>query len=223
MSSSKRRRPSPQSDPIAKGKRAMQRVTVSVGALVFVGFVCGQAAAQDIPEEARKGLAQQLQGSFVVFREKVQEDLKLSTEQKEKLEEHLKERIFEAMQLFQKIDGLKGEEREKELKAYRPKAQEKLAAFLKETLKDDQGKRLRQLELQQEGAFVLLHGEVEIGTDLKITDEQRKQFMAVVQDLQKKIEPLIKEAQSGGNPQEIRPKIMKVRSTRLPLAELTSL
>jgi len=35
--------------------------------------------------------------------------------------------------------------------------------------------------------------------------------MAVVQELQKKIEPLIKEAQSGGNIQELRPKIMKIR------------
>ena len=146
-----------------------------------------------------------------MFRDKVQEDLKLTDEQKEKLEEHLKELLPDAMQFFQKIDGLKGEEREKELKAYRPKAQEKLAAFLKETLKEDQRKRLRQLELQQEGAFALLHGDVEIGKDLKITDEQRKQFMAVVQDMQKKIEPLIKEAQSGGNPEEIWPKVMKIR------------
>jgi hypothetical protein len=35
--------------------------------------------------------------------------------------------------------------------------------------------------------------------------------MAVVQDMQKKIAPLIKEAQSGGDPQEIRPKAMKIR------------
>ncbi|MCI0422223.1 MAG: hypothetical protein L0312_23845, partial [Acidobacteria bacterium] len=152
-----------------------------------------------------------LGGSFLVFRDKVQEDLKLSQEQKEKLEQHLQERIPDAMQFFQKIDGLKPEEREKELKAYRQKAQEKLAAVLKETIKEDQRKRLRQLELQQEGAFALLHGEVEIGKDLQITDEQRKQFMAVVQEMQTKIEPLVKEVQSGGNPQEIRPKIMKVR------------
>jgi len=188
----------------------MQKVSVQC-VLVFVGLVCSQAAAQDIPEEARKGLANQLQGSFVVFPAKVQEDLKLSDEQKEKLEQQLKERIPEIMEFFQKIDGLKGEEREKELKAYRPKAQEKLAAFLKESLKDDQRKRLRQLELQQEGTLVLLHGDGQIGKDLKITDEQRKQFMAVVQDMQKKIEPLIKEAKSGGNSQEIWPKIMKIR------------
>jgi len=211
MSSSKRRRPSPQSDLIAKGKRAMQRAKVSVGVLVFVGLVCAQAAAQDIPEEARKGLANQLQGSFVVFREKVQEDLKLSTEQKERVEQHLKEHLPDVMQFFQKIDGLKGEEREKELKPYRPKAQEKLAAFLKETLKDDQRKRLCQIEVQQEGALALWHGDGQIAKDLKITDEQRKQFMPVIQEMQNKIEPLTKEAKSGGNSQEIWPKIMKIR------------
>jgi hypothetical protein len=30
-------------------------------------------------------------------------------------------------------------------------------------------------------------------------------------ELQKKIGPLIKEAQTGGNPEEIRPKVMKIR------------
>ena len=146
-----------------------------------------------------------------MFRDKVQEDLKLTKEQKEKLEQHLQELLPDAMQFFQKIDGLKGEEREKELKAYRPKVQEKLAAVLKETLKEDQRKRLRSWSCNGRGRSPCCMGTSEIGKDLKITDEQRKQFMAVVQDMQKKIAPLIKEAQSGGNPQEIRPKIMKIR------------
>jgi DNA-binding MarR family transcriptional regulator len=141
----------------------------------------------------------------------VQEDLKLTPEQKETLEQHLQELHPDLMQFFQKIDGLSGEEREKELKAYRPKVQEKLAAVLKETIKKDQRQRLDQLELQREGPLALWHGDVEIGKTLKITDQQRKQFMAVVQDMQKKVQPLIKEAQSGGNPEEIRPKMMKIR------------
>jgi hypothetical protein len=186
--------------------------SVCVGVLVFIGLACGKAAAQEIPAEVRNELGRhQLKGSFLVFIAKVQEELKLSDDQKEKVEQHLLGLIPEFMELFQRIDGLKGDEREKELKAYRPKAQEKLAAFLKETLKDDQRKRLSQLELQQEGAFILLPGDSEIGKDLKITDEQRKQFMPVIQDMQKKIEPLIKEAQTGGDPKEIRSKIMKVR------------
>ena len=189
----------------------MQRVTVCIGVLVFVGLVGAQATAQNIPEKVRKDLAENLHGSVVVFREKAQEDLKLTEEQKEKLEQHLQELVADAMQFFQKLEGVKGEEREKELKAYRPKVQEKLAPVLKETLKEDQHKRLRQLELQQDGAFALLHGGAAIGKDLKITDKQRRQFMAVVQDLQKKIAPLIKEAESGGDPQEIRPKVLKIR------------
>jgi hypothetical protein len=113
------------------------------------------------------------------------------------------------MQFFEKLGDKKPEEREKEAQPYRQKSGEKLAAFLKETLKDEQLKRLRQLELQQEGAFAL--GRPDLGKELKITDKQREQFMAVVQEMQKKIEPLIKEAQTGGNPQEIMPKVMKIR------------
>ncbi len=187
----------------------MQRLTVGVGVWVFVGLVCAQAAAQDIPEEARRHLQEALGVPFVVFRDKVQNHLKLSDAQKKALDEELQERLQDAMQLFEKLDGLKPEDREKELGEYRPKVHEKLAAFLRKTLKEDQLKRLRQIGLQQEGAFAL--GQPEVGKELKLTDEQRKQFTAVVQDMQKKIEPLIKEAQSGGNPEEIRPKAMKIR------------
>ena len=189
----------------------MQRLKRGVGLFVFLGLVCAQAAAQDIPEEARKRSAHNLQGPFMVFRDAVQEDLKLTAEQKEKVEEQLREQLPDIMQFFQSLDGVKGEEREKKLQAFRQKAQEKLTSVLKATLKEDQSKRLHQLGLQQEGAFALFHGGPEIAKDLKITDEQRKQFMAVVQDMQKKIAPLIKEAQSGGDPQEIRPKAMKIR------------
>ena len=189
----------------------MQKLNVGVGLFVFVGLVCAQADAQDIPEQARKEIVQNLQGPFMVFRDAVQEELKLTSEQKEKLEEHLRELLPDAMQFFQSMQGVKPEEREKEIKAYRPKVQEKLAAVLKETFKEDQRKRLRQLELQQEGAFTLFHGGPEVGKELKITDEQRKQFMAVVQEFQKKVGPLIKEAQSGGNHEEIHAKAMKIR------------
>jgi len=168
-------------------------------------------SAVQIPEEVRKHLAQSLGGPFLVFRDKVPKDLKLSKEQKERVEQHLQELLPDAMKFFEKIDGLKREEREKELGAYRPQAQEKLAAVLKETMKEDQLKRLRQLELQQEGPFALHHGNVEIRKLLKITDEQRKQFRAVILDMQKKIAPLLKDVDSGGDPKEIWPKLMTIR------------
>ena len=178
-----------------------------IAGFLVLGFA-GTAFAQDIPDEARRQLTEAVGGPYLVFRDKVQDDLKLSTEQKEKLGEKLQERVQDAMAFFQKLEGVGPEEREKELGEYRRKARENLAAFLRETLKDDQPKRLRQLELQQEGAFALGG---ESGKELKVTDDQRRRFMAVVREMQKKIEPMIKEAQSGGDPKEIRPKVMKIR------------
>jgi len=212
-----------------KLKRGNRKEELPRGHAVFIDLDCGVRygiigepvpdeevgsadPAGQIPEEARKHLAQSLGGSFLVFRGKVQEDLKLTEDQKEKLEQYLKEWIPDSMKFLEKIDGLKREEREKELGAYRPKAQQKLAAVLKETMKEDQRSRLCQLELQQEGPFALHHGDVEIRKDLKITDEQRKQFMAVIQEMQTKIAPLLKDVDSGGDPQEIWPKLKKIRT-----------
>ena len=80
---------------------------------------------------------------------------------------------------------------------------------MKETLKPEQLKRLRQIELQQERGFAL--GQEKLVKELHITDEQRKQFVAITQEFQKKVQPLIKEAQSGGKPEEIRPKVLGMR------------
>jgi hypothetical protein len=78
-------------------------------------------------------------------------------------------------------------------------------------MQEGQLKRLRQLELQQEGAFALHHGDVEIRKGLKITDEQRRQFMTVIQEMQTKMAPLLKDVDSGDDPQEIWPKLLKIR------------
>jgi len=77
---------------------------------------------------------------------------------------------------------------------------------LKETLNEGQGRRLRELELQRAG---LRDGE--IWKDLQVTDEQRKQFMAMIQQAQKKIQPLLEEVQKTGNVKEIQPKVIKIR------------
>ena len=76
-------------------------------------------------------------------------------------------------------------------------------------LQPGQLNRLRQVTLQQEGSFAL--GQEDVRKELKITQEQMMKFMAVVEDLQSKVQPLVKEAQSGGNAEEIRPKIEALR------------
>jgi hypothetical protein len=149
----------------------------------------------------------------VVFRDKVQQELKLSDEQKKKLTKRLQDTIQDAMQFFQKLGDKKPQEREKELHSYVAKAQETLTAFLQGLLQEEQFKRLRQVMLQREGLFAL--GNAEVMKELEITDKQRQRFVEVVQEMQKKIEPLLKEAQKGGKPEEIRPKVMKIREEHM--------
>jgi hypothetical protein len=178
----------------------------------------GQAGADDapadplaqFPDEARKQLVPALGIPFIVFRDKVQEELKLSDEQKKKLADKFPDFVQETMKVFDKVKDLKPPEREKEMHEHRRKSEEKLSALLKHVLDAKQQERLLQLQLQQAGAFALL-GQNEAFIKLKITDEQRKQFMEVVQEMEKKIQELIKEIQDGAKPEEIFPKVMKVR------------
>lgn len=185
--------------------RVAFRSMVLLVVLSLVECFSGPARAQEPAQMLQQGLGPQ----FMVFRDKVQERLKVSDDQKKKLQEPLEGFIKEMTEVFQSLDGVKPEEREKKIGPYRQKAHEKLAALLKETLKEEQLKQLRQLVLQQEGLFALGHPEVM--AELKVTDEQKKQFISLVQELHRNIEPLFQEAQSAGNPQEIGPKVMKLR------------
>ena len=114
------------------------------------------------------------------------------------------------MKVFEKIKDLKSQKREKEMQEHCQKSDQKLSALLNDVLDAKQHERLFQLQLQQAGAFALL-GQNEAFLKLKITDEQRKRFMEVVQEMQKKMEPLVKKAEFGGDREEIRLKIMKIR------------
>jgi hypothetical protein len=165
---------------------------------------------QQVLTEAGRQLTEMLGPPFLVFRDKVQEELRLSDEQKKKLEKRLQATHQHTMQLFERLVDKEPEEREKELQAYREKAHENLTAFIEGLLQEEQLKRLRQVMLQQDRLFALL-GNPEVAKELEITDKQRQQFVEVAQEFQKKFEPLIKEAQKGGNSQEIGPKIRKIR------------
>jgi hypothetical protein len=171
--------------------------------------VSADAAAPAQPEDARRRITEELGPPFLVFRDKVQEELKLSDEQKRKLEKRHDDTVHDATQFFQTLGDKKPEERERQLHAYVGRAQENLTAFLEGLLQEEQLKRLRQVMLQREGLLAL--GNAEVMKELEITDKQRQQFFEIVQEMQKKIEPLLKEAQKGGKPEEIRPKVMKIR------------
>jgi uncharacterized protein YoxC len=172
-------------------------------AIAFLLLVVGITRAQD--EETRKHLLHELGGPFFVSRDKVQEELKLSDEQKQKLRDKLTADLQEGGKLVERLKGVKGGAREE---AMRP-SYERLEAFLQENLKADQLKRFQQLKLQYDTPAIMVRPE--IVKELKITDEQRKQFMDSIQEMQKEIGPLTQMAHSGGNPQEILQKVTKLR------------
>jgi hypothetical protein len=190
----------------------MNRIRVRFVVMALAFFVlCGQSfqrAAAQVPEENRKQVVEALGAPFIVFREKVLDELKVSDEQRDKMMQYLMAQIMETGPFLDALEEA-GQEREKKLNEHRKKALEKLAKHLKDMLDPAQRNRLRQITLQQEGSFAL--GQDDVRKELKITQEQMMKFMAVVQDLQKNVARLIKEAQSGGDPERIRPKIEQLR------------
>ncbi len=142
----------------------------------------GTAPAQD--KEARKHQSETGEPS-IITRDYIQDELKLSDDQKQKLQKT----SLGFMKILDSHDN------------------EKIWAFLKETLNAEQFKRFEQLELQHDGPPALFRPQ--IAKELNITGEQRTQFMGLVQEMTKEVEPLIKESKSAGNPE----KMEKIRLT----------
>jgi hypothetical protein len=163
-----------------------------------------------LPDEARKQLVEALGGAFIIFRDKVQHELKLSDEQQQKLQEQVRTHVQDTMNFFDTMKDLKPEEQPKRLQEHRRKSEERLTLFLKETLDARQQHRLFQVQLQQAGAFALL-GQNEAFLKLNITDQQREKFFDVHRDMEKTIQALMQQVPGPANPSEMRPKVMKIR------------
>ena len=99
-------------------------------------------------EEARNHLLHDLGGPFIVYRDPVQKELKLSDPQKRQLQEKLSEYLQDPMKEVEKLKNLDAGEREQQMGAIRQKSYTKFWPLLKETLKAEQFTRLHQLELQ---------------------------------------------------------------------------
>ena len=157
-----------------------------------------QVSPRDIPDEVCEKLAHNIGCSFLLFRDKVQEELKVTREQKHKLDQHLITLLPEAMAIAHNSKGRD---------SYNHKTHEEMAPVLKTILDEGQRTRLHQLELQKDGLF----GPGWNLNELQITDEQQKQFMASIQETQKKTQALMEEIHKGASPDEIRPKAFQLR------------
>lgn len=110
----------------------------------------------------------------------VQEEIKVSEEQKKQIDEGLAE--LRGGFNFQELQGLSAEDREKRMEEIRKKAETAGKAFeekMNKILKPEQLTRLKELSLQRQGAMALLRPD--IAKDLGLTEDQRKKMQGILE------------------------------------------
>ena len=160
------------------------------------------AAVQEVTEETRMKLRHEFGFSFLIYRDKIQAELGLSPEQKGALEKYLSATAPADMAFLQSNDA-----HQSEFEAFRSKALAELDSTLKETLTDAQRKRLSELVRQREGLF----GGPSLWTGLQITDDEKSQFMAVIEPMHKKMDAVVAESQHGTNPADFQRQLLGLR------------
>jgi Spy/CpxP family protein refolding chaperone len=148
--------------------------------VVAFGSICLDASGQD-QQRQRRGQFQG-RGGFGAFggpamllrNEQVQEELKLTDDQKTKLEEALRPQRGEG---FRPGQDLSAEER-RELRERFAERREQQEKQINEILTSDQQKRLRQIQLQQRGLAALL--DEEVAKEVGVSEEQQNQIREVL-------------------------------------------
>jgi len=161
------------------------------------------AADQDDTDEIGKTLRHQFGFSFLVYRDKIQEELGLSADQKGELDKYLRQIAPDAMAYLQS-----NQPDQPAFQAYRTKAVDDLESVLKDTLSDAQRTRLGELVRQREGLF----GGPTLWNGLEITEAEKAQFMALVEPMHQKMEAVAAEAQQGTDPIKFEHQVLGLRA-----------
>jgi uncharacterized protein YukE len=128
--------------------------------------------------------------ALLLANEGVQKELKLTDEQTEKVKEFGQSQMEKLREAFGGGGGRPDFEKMREMQKASTGAAEKL---VKETLKPEQQKRLKQIQLQQGGLMAFATEEVQKG--LKLTDDQKEKLKTLGADMQKDMQEL---RQGGG-------------------------
>lgn len=131
----------------------------------------------------------------------VQADLKLTDEQKGKLDELRQQILQEGGSILQGIQNATPEERAKKMGEFTQLQYAKLGTVLK----PEQIKRLQQVVLQIDGLVGSIM-QPAVGEKLKITDEQRQKIGPIVQGSQQARREIFQSIQNGGSREEAQKK-----------------
>jgi Spy/CpxP family protein refolding chaperone len=140
--------------------------------------------------------------------EKVQKELKITDEQKEKITAALREARPGGRDAFGGQNASQ-EERRKAVEEFQKKAAE-AGKKAKETLTAEQSKRLREIYLQVAGTEALNNEEV--AAALKISDDQKKQLATASEENRAKMRDAFQAGGQGGNREEAARKIAELRT-----------
>jgi len=156
-----------------------------------------------------RGMFAPPQGPMLLLNKSVQDELKLTDDQKTDLKK-IQEKMTEAMadaRSKNKDDQEALQKARKEITDDTTKAASKIA----DTLKDDQKKRFKQIEIQVKG--IQAFQDEEVAKTLKLTDKQKDDAKTVVEDLTKDTGEIFKDA--GGDR-------TKMAEARKKIAEATT-
>ena len=141
--------------------------------------------------------------------EGVQKELKMDKEQVTRAREALQKVQEKHRDDFAQLRDLSPEERREKLQELNRKVSEEARAALKEILKPEQAKRLRQIELQQQGPMAF--NDPEVQSTLKLTDEQKEKVKTVGQEMQSQMRELFQGGGQGGDFEKAREKMTSLR------------
>jgi len=198
------------------------RVTRSwVRAVCVAGLITGLAVAQ--PPGGGGGRGGQGRGfgmqgggaATLAMNKSVQGEIKLTDEQKTKVQEFGQKQMQEMREKMQDLQDLDREQRQEKMQSIRKEMTAAGDKFLKDTLKPDQYKRLKQIAVQQAGLGALNTDE-EVQKALKLTGEQKEKFKAMQDEMQGNMRELFQEMRD--NPQEAQSKMAALRKEALAKA-----
>jgi Spy/CpxP family protein refolding chaperone len=184
--------------------RGLCKVSLALGLALLVA---GPAMAQRGPGGRGGGIGMLLRNKSV------QEELKLDKDQVDKLTAAFEKFREDNKDDFAKLgrdSNASREEREAAMKKI-GEGSRKVAA---DVLKPEQMKRLKQIQVQQEGVRAFANPEVE--KDLKLTDKQKDELKTIAEDLQKQQREIFQNA--GGNREEARKKMTDLRKEKMDAA-----
>ena len=152
-------------------------------------------------------------GGFQLLANKsVQEELKLSDAQKEKIEAKAKDYRSKMQDVFAKLKDVPKDERREKMTSLMKEANAEADKAAAEILKPDQMKRFRQIERQQQGITSLTSEDT--AKELKLSDTQKEKLKAINEELSNDMRELFK----GGGGKDARAKITALRKEAMDKA-----